>query len=797
VEITMEALLHDLRLTARQLFRQRGYTIAAVVTLGLALGATTAVFSVVSGVLLRPLPFPDAADLVTICERHPSVEGFCIASPPDVEAWREASATLASVGILRDWPVRITEPDGVQSLYGGLVTHGVFAALGVQPALGRVMGPADHGPGRRVTVLSDALWRSRFGADPAVIGRTIPLDGEPATVIGVLSPETEIPHLEGVQIWVSLPFDPRDEENRGWRGFRTVARLAPGATRETAAAELSTIAGRLAVQYPETNAGWRTDVVGLRESLVGGVQRRLLVFLGAVGLVLLLGCVNLANLMLARASAREQELAIRSAIGAGRVRLARLVLLESLLVSAAGAVLGVLLASWGVDLFRSVAPPGMPRLDQVGVDWRVLLFALGLTALTATVIGAVPAMRGARADLASPLRASRVAGGGGRGALVAAETAIAVMLLAGAALLGRTFARLTAWDPGFARDRVLVAWTGVSSGTYRDVTAVRALYAQALDAVRSLPGVAAASLTSGGPLFGGEEPGMARAGGPSGDSTVVLWRDVGPGFLSTLGVPLRQGRDFTEADRAGTTPVAIVNESAARRLWSGRSPIGERLVMTELGLEFTVVGVAADIPSLEPDAPVRPEVYWPFFQLTRWGSFFVVRTAGVPPAGLAAAIGDRLGEVSAQLEPAGVSALDDLLGRRLVSPRFNALLLGSFAGVALLLAAVGIGGLIAYRVTHRLREIGIRLALGATDARVVSGFLWEGGRLVVAGVGVGTVGALALTRFLGSLLAGTSPTDPVAFGLVVGGMLLIGLAAAWLPARRASRVDPLTALRAE
>ncbi|HEX9630995.1 MAG TPA: ABC transporter permease [Gemmatimonadales bacterium] len=792
----MDALLHDLRLTVRQLSRQRGYTVAAILTLGLALGATTAVFSVVSGVLLRPLPFPDASELVTICERHPSVEGFCIASPPDVEDWRAASATLAAVGIARDWPVRITESDKVESVYGGLVTHGVFAALGIQPALGRVMGPDDHGPSHRVAVLSDALWRTRFGAEPAVVGRAVSLDGEPVTIIGVLAPATEIPDLEDVQIWMSLPFDPGDEENRGWRGFGTVARLAPGATREAAAAELATIAGRLGATYPETNAGWQVEVVGLQDSLVGGVRRRLLVFLGAVGLVLLLGCVNLANLMLARVSGREQELAIRAAIGAGRGRLARLLLLESVLVSGAGAVLGVLLASWGVDLFRSVAPPGIPRLDEIVVDWRVLLFALGLAAVTALLIGGMPALRGARADLAAQLHASRVARGGGRGLLVAAETAIAVMLLAGAALLGRTFARLTAWDPGFAPDRVLVAWTGVSSGTYRDVTAVRALYAQALDAVRSLPGVASASLTSGGPAFGGEEPGMARAGGPESDSTVVLWRNVGPEYFATLGVPLRSGRDITVADRAGTTPVAIVNEAAARRLWPGRSPIGERLVMPEMGLEFSVIGLVADIPALRPDAPPRPEVFWPFFQLPRWGGYIVVRAEGGAP-GLAAAVRDRLREVSPELEPAQVSALDEVLGRRLVSPRFNVLLLGSFAGVALLLAAVGITGLVAYRVTHRVREIGIRLALGATDARVVSRFVWEGGRLVLLGVAIGTLGALGLTRLLGSMLAGTSPTDPATFAAVVLGMLGVGLAAAWLPARRASRVDPLTALRAE
>jgi putative ABC transport system permease protein len=792
----MESLLSDVRLTLRQLARQRGFTIAAILTLGLALGATTAIFSVVSGVLLRPLPYPSPSELVTICERHPTVEGFCIASPPDVEDWRTQATTLRQIGIARDWPLRITFGDRAESVYGGLATGGAFAALGLRPALGRLMAPDEYGPAHRVVVLSHEMWRTRFGADSGVVGRTILLDGEAATVIGVLPPSGEVPQIEGVQVWASLPFDPRDEENRSWRGFTVFARLAPGATRASATAELGAIARRLGETHPGTNAGWGVAVVGLRDSLVGGVRRRLLVFLGAVGLVLLLGCVNLANLMLARATNRGPEMAIRTAIGATRARLARLLLLESVLLSVAGALLGIALASWGVDLFRSLAPSGIPRLADVGVDWRVLLFAIGLTALTALVIGAVPALRGARADLAGQLHTSRVARGNGRGVLVAAETAIAVMLLAGAALLGRTFARLTDWTPGFERDGLLLAWTGVSPGTYKDVGSVRALYAQALDAVRAIPGVASASLGSGGPLFGGDETGTARAAGSAGDSTVVLWRDVGPDYFATLGVALRAGRDFNAADRAGTAPVAIVNETAARRLWPDRDPIGERLVMTEDGLEFTVVGVAPDIPSFQPDLPVRPQVFWPFFQLTRWGSFVIVRARGTPP-GLGNAIRARLRDVSSELEPARVSVLNDLVGRRLVSPRFNALLLGSFAGVALLLAAIGITGLVAYQVARRGREIGIRLALGATQGRVVTQFVREGFLLVAVGVALGTVGALALTRFLGSMLAGTSPTDPVAFGAVIVVMLAIGVVAAWTPARRATRVDPLRALRAE
>jgi predicted permease len=791
----MESLLSDLRLTLRQLIRQRGYTVAAVLTLGVALGATAAIFSVVSGVLLRPLPFPAPSELVTICERHPSVESFCIASPPDVEDWGAASTTLARVGIGRDWSFRISLGDRAEGVPGGLATAGFFGALGVRPALGRLPAPDEWGP-RRVAVLSHGLWRTFAGEDSSIVGRTIAVDGEPVPVVGVLPASATVPALEYVRLWTSLPFDPRDEENRGWRGFKVIARLAPGATRQSAAAELNLIARGLAERYPETNRGWSVDVVGLHQSLVGNVRVRLLVFLGAVGLVLLLGCANLANLTLARATHRAPELALRAAIGATRTRLARLLLLESLIVALAGLGLGIPLASWGVDLFKGLAPAGIPRLDAVGMDWRVLLFAFGLTLLTALLIGGLPALHGARADLAPHLHSTRGARARGRGALVVAETAIAVMLLAGAALLGRAFARLTAWDPGFPPSSRLVAWTGVSPGTYPSVAAVRALYTQALEAVGTLPGVASVSLASAGPLFGGIETGTARAVAGAADSAVVRWHDVGPGYFTTLGLPLRAGRDFTAQDQAGAAPVAIVNQALARRLWPDRTPIGERLEMVRPDLIFTVVGVVADVPPFEPRQPAQPEVYWPFFQYTRWGAHVVVRAEG-PAPGLPGAIAQRLREVSPELEPSRVSTLDELARRRLVSPRFNALLVGSFAGVALLLAVIGIAGMVAYRVSHRLREIGIRLALGATVGTVIAGFVREAGLLVLAGVGFGTVAALALTRLMRTMLAGTSPTDPAAFAAVTAGMLLVGLAAAWIPARRATRVAPHEALRSE
>jgi predicted permease len=455
-------------------------------------------------------------------------------------------------------------------------------------------------------------------------------------------------------------------------------------------------------------------------------------------------------------------------------------------------------AWWGVKLFLTLAPPGIPRMDEVGVDWRVLLFALGLTALTALLIGGASALHTAKVNLAPRLRATRGSGSRARGSLVAVGTAIAVMLLAGATLLGRTFADLTAWDPGFPREDLLVAWTSVPSGSYPTASAVRQVYGEALGEVRALPGVRSASLTSAGPLFGGTETGTAWEASRGTDSSVVRWYNIAPDYFATLGVPILAGREFTPADRGGNEPVAIINETLARRLWPGRSPVGERIVIevTEREAIMTVVGMVADVRPFQPDLPVRPAVYWPFFQLSRWGAYIVVRSDGTLP-GLPAAVRNRLRLVSAELEPSRVSTLDDFAGRQLVSPRFNALLLGSFAVVALLLAAVGISGLIAYRVSHREREIGIRMALGATTGEVVGQFVREGLVLVGIGVAAGAVGAVGLTRVLGAMLAGTSPTDPLSYVAVITGMLAIGVCSAWVPARRASRVDPLEALRAE
>lgn len=789
-------LLNDLRFTTRQLIRQPAYTAAAVLSLGLAIGATTTTFSVVSGVVLRRLPFPAPSRLVTICERHPSVEGFCIASPPDVEDWRRYTPAFQEIGLARDWSMRLGSGDDAGEVYAGIATGGFFRALGVQPALGRLITDDEYGAARRVVVLSDELWRTRFGADRAVLGRTVLLDGAPAMVVGVLPAGLRVPHLEDIRLWASLPFDPHDEDNRHWRGFITVARLAPGVSRAAATAQLTAVAHRLAAAHPATNRGWGVEIVDLRDSLVGEVRARLLVFLGAVGLVLLLGCVNLTNLMLARTTTREHEMAVRRAIGASQGQLRRLLLLESMVLSLAGAAVGVLVATWGVRFFVAVSPPGIPRLAEVAVDWRVLLFALGLSGLTTIVIGSAPALAGGRADLAARLHSSRVARRGSAGALVIAETAIAVVLLAGAGLLGRTFVRLTAWDPGFDRQGLVVAWTSVSTGTFTTPAAVGALYRGALDAVRALPGVARASITSGGPLFGGEEPGMAHAAGARSDSTVVSWRDVGPDYFATIGISLRAGREFTAADRVGQPPVAVVNETAARRLWPGQPALGQRFTIAAMEGELTVVGVAADVPPLRPDAPVRPEVYWPYFQAPRWGAYVVARGRG-GAAALAAPLRARLRDVSPELEPAQVTGYPTIVHRRIVSPRFNVLLLGGFASVAVLLAAVGITGLVAYRVNRRTREIGIRLALGAGPAAVVGRFLREGAVLVGVGTLLGVAGAAAVTRLLGTMLAGTSPTDPATFGVVIVGMLGIGLAATWMPARRASRVDPLEALRGE
>jgi putative ABC transport system permease protein len=534
--------------------------------------------------------------------------------------------------------------------------------------------------------------------------------------------------------------------------------------------------------------------------VVGSVQRALYVLLGAVGFVLLIGCANVANLLLARITHRGRELAVRAALGAGRWAALRLVLCESLVLAALGGGVGVLLSFWGLAAFVRVAPAWIPRLHEVTMDTRVLAFAVGISVLASLLFGAAGFARAARLNLGEALHGREVAPAGQvgvRGALVIAETALALMLLTGAGLLVKSFVRLAQWNPGFDVEHLTTTWLLASEAKYSTPPQVAALWARAADELRALPGVVSVGEASAGPLFGGTETSSFRVVGRvtgAADSATARWYDVGADYFATLGVPLLRGRGFAPSDVAGAPGVAIVNDALARRYWPGQDPLGQQVVMEDRTM--TIVGVVADVKPLNPDAAVQPEIYWPNRQAARWATYVILRTAG-DPAGIERSARRRLQLLDPDLSVPAFQTLDAQLARQLVYPRFVTLLMATFAAIALLLAAVGVYGVIAYGVARRTREIGIQMALGATQGSVVRRIVWQGLLLAVAGVLLGAAGALAITPVLRGLLAGVAPGDPATLIAVAGLLVLVALVASYVPARRASGVSAVEALRAE
>jgi putative ABC transport system permease protein len=796
-------LLRDLRYAARILLKAPGFIVAAATTLALGIGANTAIFSVVNSVLLSPLPLTEPDRLVSLCETNPAIAGFCIVSPTNVEDWKEQSRTFEAIGIARDWPFILKTDDGVVGMNGGIATPGFFEVLQAAPELGRLFVRSDLEPGNnRVIVLAHATWQGRFGSDSTIVGRTLTLDDEIYSVIGVLAADALVPQMEHFQLWTPLHFHPRDEQNRNWRGFRALGRLAPGATLAEAGSEMTTISGRLAAQFPETNEGWGVRLVPLHEQVVGHARPMLLLFLGAVGFVLLIGCANVANLLLARSTGRRRELAVRTALGANRARLIRLLLGESLLLSLLGGAAGVLLALWAVKAFVALAPGGIPRLDEVRVDSAVMMFALLVSLGTSVLFGVLPALQATALDLNRELkegdRSASVRSLGARGVLVVSEVALALMLLIGAGLLTQSFSSLLRWQPGFDRDNLLTVWLLASSGKYQSAAEVQTVFRQATDAVESLPAVKAAGTTSAGPLFGGRETDefqiQGRAAPALGAGPVARWYDVGPSYFNTLGIPIVRGRGFTRNDVGGTLPVAIVNESAAQRYWPGVDPLGQQLSLR--GRTMTIVGVVADVRPFRPGAAIDPEIYWPQAQGPRYATFLVIRTQ-TEPADVVRSVQTRLQQLDPDMQVSSFSTLNQHLDRQLVSPRFNMVLLAIFAGVALVLAAVGIYGVIEYTVAQRTREMGIRLALGAQRWHIIRSVIVGGMRPVALGVGLGLVSAFALSRVLETLIFGVSATDLPTFLVVALVLSAVAALACYVPARRATKVDAIVALREE
>lgn len=796
----------DVRYAIRALLARRAFSIAVVLTLALALGMTTAIFSIVRGVLLAPLPVRDSDRLVSICELHPGANrDWCSVAAPNIEDIARSARSLDAIGIGRSWSVTLSTNEGAASIDAGIATPGMFHALGARAQLGRLIEAGDLlGAPSTVALLSDGMWRGRFGAARDIIGRSILLDGSPVTIVGVLEPSFAVPLFETAQLWRPVHIEPRSEQHRTWRGFVAYGRLRDGATIAEARAEVAATERTLRAEHFSTAETWALELRPLKDLVVGSVKQPLRVFFAAVVLVLLVACANVANLILARGATRSREFAVRTALGASRPRLLRAMLAECLVLSVVGATLGLLLAQWATAAFKALAPAGIPRLDQVSMNLTVIAFA-GATALaTALIFGTVPAIRLSRPNLATALRdGGRAATGRGRlgRMLVVAELAVALMLVTGAALLTRSFASLTSWNPRFERDHVAVFTMFVPSTAYapggRAVLAD--IWRRLEDEIGSIPGVTDVSTASAGPLFGSRETWeMLVEGRPEDERASIRWYDVGPDFFRTLGVPLVRGRDIAETDRFGAPNVGLVNETLARRFWPGQDPVGKQLTFP-VGSQretFDIVGVVADVPPLRAGVATEPELYWSNRQAPRPFTYFVVRTA-VPPQSIANVVQDRVEAINGDFATQGFRTYAQLLGNQVRAPRFNMTLLLVFGATALLLAAVGTYGLLAYSVEQRRREIGIRMALGAPRQRVVTEVVRTGVALGAIGVTGGLVGSLVLGRLLSGLLTGVSAQDPATLAGSGAIVLSVVAIASTVPAWRASRVDPIVTLSAD
>jgi len=807
----MDAILNDLRHSARSLWKSPGFTAIAIVTLALGIGANTAIFSAVNAVLLRPLPFDDPDQLVRVYSLY---EGsLWTASPPDFVDWQRANRSFARMAAGHPNAVTLTGDGVADRVEGARVTADLFPLLGVSPRYGRALSEEDEVVGEdKVVVLGHGLWQRRYGGDREVIGRTVTLDGEGYTVVGIMPPNFAYPwHAE---LWMPLAFSEEElTTQRGAHYLTVFARLNSGATVESASADVDAIAARLEEQYAETNEGWTATVMGLAESMVGDVRPALLILLGAVGLVLLIACANVANLLMVRVFGRDRELAIRAALGAGRLRLLGGLLLESVLLAAVGGLAGLGLAIWGTDLLAAIQPGNIPRLENLSIDGNVLLFTAAVSLLTGLLFGLVP---GLQSSLDARLAERLKEGGRGassergarrtRNALVVAEVGLAVMLVVGAALLLKSFVQLQRVDPGFDTAGLLTFDVSLPDARYPEPRQARQFYQDLLARIEDIPGVESADAVFGLPLSGffysmsvefrdGVEI-------PQGEEPSVQLRVVTPGYFRTMGIELTSGRAFTPADRPGVPDVAMVNESAARLLWPGEEALGRSFrVGTRLGLDGNrvggeVVGVVEDFKHFGPDAEPRPEAYVVHSQFPEEGLSVVVK-ASVPPGSIVDPIRDRLAAIDPQLPMFRVQTMEQLASRAVAQPRFYLLLLAVFAATALILAAIGIYGVMAHAVAQRTREIGIRMALGAGRLEVMRMVLKRGLVLGIAGTAVGVMAALAASRLLAGLLYQVQPTDIGTFVSVPALLLAVALVSCYLPARRATHIDPMRAIRYE
>ena len=804
----MTALIQDVRYSLRMLARNPGFTAVAVLTLALGMGANTAIFSVVYAVLLRPLPYRSPDQLVQVWEADlKSQTSQMPPSYPDFLDWRTQNHVFESIAAY-DWArFTLTGPKESAHVEGLVVSADLFSLLGVQPALGRLFLPEEDQPGHHVVILSHDLWQQRFNADPGVVGQTVRITRMPFVVVGVMPASFEFPiQAQPTEVWVARGVY-SETANRSSHYFGVIARLRPQVTLEQARAEMSTIAARLAKEYPSSNKDLTVKLVPEHEQLVGGVRTAVLILFGAVVLVLLIACANVANLLLARATRRGGEIAVRAALGAGPRRIVRQLLTESLLLSGLSGALGLFLAWWGTSWLARLGPQDTPRLSEIGIDGHVLAFTLATIVVTGVVFGLAPAVRIARSKLFESLKTGIGASGHGsrrhrlRAALVVSEVALTLILLSGAGLLINSLYRLASVNPGFNPRGVLTFAVDLSDMEYTPAQAVTR-WNELLERIRHAPGVVNAAVDTSIPLSGIEVMyvGFQIEGQTTSDWNTAAFSIVSPDFFRTLSIPILAGRDFTLADDSKAPPVVIISESLARRSFPGQSALGKRIKSGYNARNETpmrqVIGVVADIrrDSLADTPP--PAFYLPVSQLPEGSMRFLMRSAN-PPSGSVDSIRSAVWSVNRSLPVYDIKTLDQYLGLALAQQRFNALLLGLFAGLAVVLSAVGLYGVVSYSVGQRMHEFGLRMALGAEGVDVLRMALGEGLILVLIGLGLGLAGALGLTRFLSSLLYGVKSTDPVTFAIVSAVLAGVTLFACYIPARRAAKVHPMQALRYE
>jgi putative ABC transport system permease protein len=816
----MDTLVQDLKYGLRTLLKNPGFTTVAVLALALGIGANTAIFSVVNAVLLRPLPYPDPDRLMTVWENNLKLGWHeDVVSPANFLDWRAQNTVFESMAAYSRRGFNLRTGEGAERIRGAVVSADFFKVLRTAPQRGRGFLPEDGGAATgRVALVSHSLWQGKLGGDAQIVGRSITIDSQAATVIGVTPEGFELP--EEATIWVLaknvvpenvwLPASVDITTVRGLHYLPVLARLKPGVTQAAAQAEMDAIAARLAAEHPRTNADYGVEIVPLHRKLVGDVRPALLVFLGAVGLVLLIACANVANMSLARAAARRREVAIRTALGASRGRLLRQYLTESILLAVLGGGAGLLLALWGTDLLIALQPDSIPGVSRAGIDGRVLGFTLGLSILTGLLFGVAPALHAASADPHVALKEGGRTSSVGprarllRGGLVVAEMAVALVLLAGSGLLIRSFLHLTHIEPGIRIDGVLTLGLSTPDASYQGGAEQGRFYTEILRRVRTLPGVESAAATTNLPLggidtyFGLEIEGRPPAGPGEGPESGM--HQVSPDYFRTLGIPILRGRPFLESDVDGAPSVKIISKTMAERYWPGEDAIGKRISYARNPKGepqwSTVVGVVGDVRQVGLHTEPRPEAYVPFLQRPSRYMTLVLRST-LDPATLAESVRREVRAVDRDVPAYDARTMREVLDGSLATRRFNMALLMVFAAVALALASVGLYGVIAYMVTQRTHEIGVRLALGASQADVLRLVVGHGMGLALGGVALGLVGAFGLTRALSSLLAGVSVTDPWTFAAMVLLLTLVAFLACFVPARRAARLDPMATLRAE